>query len=87
VVAHATGLRLIISPAVSHLRGGKGRRSMRSSSNSQRRLKLAEALPNAGAFMSTAIPARPGEREGEHLARRGCSPPVFPLLFPSNPDR
>ena len=86
VVAHATVLPLTTSPAVSQLSGGTRRRPMRQSDNSQHRLKLAKVLALRGAFISTAIQARPSGREGEHLARRGCSPPVFPLLFPFDFD-
>jgi hypothetical protein len=39
------------------------------------------------ALASSVISAQSGGWEGEHLARRGCSPPVFPLLFPSDVDR
>jgi hypothetical protein len=38
------------------------------------------------AFASAGIRAKLRCSRGEHLARRGCSPPVFPLMFPSDLD-
>ena len=84
MVAHATVLRLTASPTSSPIAGGTERRPSQTFSNSQRWLKLAEAVRYRSAFTSTTIRAKSGAREGEHLARRGCSPPVFPLLFASD---
>ena len=86
VVAHATVLRLTASPTRSLLAGGTERRPIRAFSKPQRRLKLAEAVTYLSAFASTTLRVKSGGWEGEHLARRGCSPPVFPLLFPFDLD-
>jgi hypothetical protein len=51
---------------------------MRAFSNSQRRLKLAEAVGRCSAFESTAIRVKSRCSRGEHLARRGCSPSCSP---------
>jgi hypothetical protein len=55
VVAHATVLRLATSPTSSSLAGGTERRPSHTSSNSQRWLKLAEAVARLSAVVLIAI--------------------------------
>jgi len=82
VVAHATVLRLTASLTALDSAGGTERRPIRSSGNSQRWLKLAEAFGCRSAFASTAIRENSDARKGEHLARRACSPRCSPSCSP-----
>lgn len=82
VVAHATVLRLITSPAVSHLSGGTGRRPIQ-------RVQQLAALTEVGG--SSRMPQRTcidcdscevRRQRGGTPRAEGVFPPVFPLLFP-----
>jgi hypothetical protein len=87
VVAHATVLRLTTSPASSPLAGGTERRP---SHASQQLTALIEFVGSSQTPHRIRIDRDSGEVrviQGEHLARRGCSPPVSPLLFPADRDR